>query len=189
MDRKLQHAQDVVEVVVLAQIADVLRHDDDVDDLEHLAGLDADGAEAQPALVAGVVREAEGDQRQQQQGADRVQDDPLVGDQVDVQHREQHEQRHADQDRQHLDHQKAHTALGAVGRGAGDDDEAEDRADQAEQQQRDVRPVQKFLCQRRELLQHIVTSIHLPNRAGHCSLILYHISHLYAIGKWEYNTN
>ena len=133
-----------VEVVVFLQVTDLLCQHDDKCELDDLRRLDADAEKAQPAGVAGVVAHAEGDQQQQKDHVERAQDLPLVGQHIHVQHGHDHERENAEDERRALHDD----ILGRVvrRRGARDDDDAENGADEAHHEQENIRPVKKLLC-------------------------------------------
>ena len=144
MARQLRDRPHGVEVVVFFQVADLLCQNDDERELDDLRRLDADAEKAQPAGVAGIARNAEGDQQQQKDHVERAQDLPLVGQHIHVQHGHDHERENAEDERRALHDD----ILGRVVRcrGARDDDDAENGADEAHHEQENIRPVKKLLC-------------------------------------------
>ena len=143
------NGRDVVDVPVLLEVGHLLGADDDVDDLDNLRGLDADTGEADPALVAGVVLNAEDIERDHEQPVEHEQQLPLFAEQVGVDDRKYHKGDHAEHEGEKLhDHQleRLHVRPGVrhADRRAVHHRRTEKRADQTDHKQKDVRALEKL---------------------------------------------
>ena len=124
----------------LLQVGDLPRQQEDEGDLQHLRGLDADAAEADPAAVSRIACLAEKAQGCQQQKVEAQQQIPAVCDHVRVDQGKDHEEHEAQDQREDLHRHVAPVFIGAGG--AVNEDQAEDRGGDAEQQQGRIRHAQ-----------------------------------------------
>ena len=151
------HRGEGIDVPVLLEPGHLLGGDDDVDDLDDLGGLDADAGEADPGPVAGAVVLAQDAQGDQQRDLDADQELPLSRQQIRVDHREEHIGADAQEHGEDLhDDLLVGIHLPAGGHHAGggtvDHHRAENGADHADDEHRDVRPLPELLDIRLQLL-------------------------------------
>ena len=149
MPRHLHHGKERIIVLIFPQIGHLLGGDDNIEDLHHLGGLNADAGKADPALVAGVVRGAEDNKRDHQQHIDNAQRLPPGAQNVRVQHGEDHKGDHTEENGKDLHdhtlggvdiHAPRRHALGGQIHGI----YADRGADETDNQQKNVGPLHKL---------------------------------------------
>jgi len=133
-------------------------HDQNIGDLTDLSGLDGDGdaRKFQPALVARVVIRAEGDQQQQDEDVKGRQKHSVLRDgiRIDRGHDGKHQNAQGDCQQLNDDIFCVASELLRAG-GAGHDDQAEARGDQAQRQQHPVGLFAKVLQFFQKTMQEI----------------------------------
>ena len=150
MSHHLNHRKEAVDVLMLFDIGHLPRGDDDIEDLDNLGGLDADAGEANPRLVAGAVVLAEDDQRHQQQHVDRRQQLPLRAENIRINDGEDHEgpdaEEHGEDLHRDILRRDRHVPAAVVHAGDSpvDHEDAEDGTDSADDEQEDIRPLEKL---------------------------------------------
>ena len=150
MAHHLHDGEEAVDIRMLFDIRHLPGGDDDIDDLDNLGRLDADTGEANPRLVAGAVVLAEDHQRDQQQHVDHTEKFPLGAENVRVNDREHDKGPDAKEHGEDL-HRNILGRGGHVPAAVNHADDrlvnhqdAEDRANGAHDQQKDIRPLEKL---------------------------------------------
>ena len=136
----LRDGDDGTEVFVFLEVGQLLGQDDDVGELDYLRGLDAYAEEAQPAVVARVALGAEEDERDEQGGAQAVEPYPVLREDVHVYDCDGDEKQDAQHQRQALDDDVLRASVVVGLRSARDDYDAVYSADDADSEEKHVRP-------------------------------------------------
>ena len=125
------------------QCGNLFGKDDGEGELDNLRRLDADAEKAVPCLVAGAVIMTENDEAGDEYNIEDREDHPFVCKDVHVQNGHDDECADAEEHTQRL-HNDIFSGSGIRGRCAGDNDDAEHGADDAQSQQKQIRSLKEF---------------------------------------------